>query len=369
MTTYSRDDPLLMIPGPTPLSPGVLEALAAPVRSHGSAENAASLARIREGLLQLTGMVGGDAFVLPGSGTLAMEVAVVNHTRRGDRVVVVNHGYFADRFVDVCATHGLEVDQVTAEWGRRAPLDDVRTAVGRGAPPALVVVTHVDTSTGVRADVSAVAAIARDAGAMALLDGVCSTGGVREENDAWGVDVHITASQKALAGPPGLALVVCSGVARERRRSLGPPAGYYLDLSRWEGPMTSTAYFATHATNLVRALDVSLREVLDEGLEERFRRHADVAELARKGFHEMGFTPLTEELALAPTLSVLMPPAAVDEAQLRADLLDDGILVAAGIGAFSGRGIRVGHMGAVGPREVMLVLDVVRRSVTRQTGI
>jgi alanine-glyoxylate transaminase/serine-glyoxylate transaminase/serine-pyruvate transaminase len=367
VSQYSRKDPLLMIPGPTPLSPGVRAALAAPLRSHGSAENAASLARIREGLRRLTGMGGADVFVFPGSGTLAMEAAVINHARRGERVVIVNHGFFADRFVEICAVHGLDVDEVRAQWGRRASLDDVRAVVERGAPPALVILTHVDTSTGVRADVASVAAIARGAGAMVLLDGVCSTGGMREDLDDWGVDLLVTAPQKALAAPPGLALVVCSPRARERRQALGRPAAYYLDLSRWDAPMTSTAYFATHAVSLVRALDVSVDEIFAEGLDERFRRHLEVAELAREGFNELHFTPLTEEAALASTLTVLAPPAGVDETRLRQDLLADGVLVAAGIGAFAGRGIRVGHMGAAGRTEVMLVLDAVRRATARQT--
>ena len=368
MSPYSREDPLLMIPGPTPLSPGVRAALAAPLRSHTSAENAASLARIREGLRRITGMSGADVFVLPGSGTLAMEAAVVNHVRVGERVVIVNHGYFADRFVDICTTHGLDVDDVRAQWGRRASLDEVRAVVERGAPPALVIVTHVDTSTGVRADVAGVAAMARDAGAVVLLDGVCSTAGVREDLDDLGVDLLVTAPQKALAAPPGLALVLCSPRARERRKALSPPAAYYLDLSRWEAPMTSTAYFATHATSLVRALDVSVAEIFAEGLDERFRRHLEVAQLAREGFRELQFTPLTEEAALAPTLSVLAPPAGVDEARLRQDLLADGVLVAPGIGAFAGKAIRVGHMGAAAQAEVMLVLDAVRRATARQTA-
>lgn len=281
--TPARDDPLLMIPGPTPLSPTVRKALAAPVRGHASLQNAASLSRIRDGLRLLAGAVGADAFVLPGSGTLAMEVAIVNHVRVGQRVVIVNHGYFADRFVDICAVHGIEVEQVSTRWGTRAKLDEVRALVRRADPPAMLVVTHVDTSTGVLAPVADLAAIAADAGAMMLLDGVCATGGVREELDAWGVDLLITASQKALAAPPGLAIVLASSRARERREKNGRPAAYYADLSRWEAAMTTTAYFATHATSLVRALDVSMDEIITEGLDARYRRHDEVADLARQG--------------------------------------------------------------------------------------
>jgi aspartate aminotransferase-like enzyme len=367
VTAYSREDPLLMIPGPTPLSERVRAALAAPPRSHGSPENAASLERIRRGVCRIAGAASADAFVVPGSGTLAMEVALVNHARAGDRVVVVNHGYFADRFVDICTVHGVAVEQVRAPWGRTADLDRVRAAVAaRGRPPALLIVTHVDTSTGVRAPVAELAAIGREAGAMVLLDGVCATAGVPEEMDAWGVDLLVTASQKALAGPPGLAIVVASQTARNRRADLGRPGAYYLDLARWEAAMTSTAYFATHATPLIRALDVSVEEIFTEGLEQRYRRHEAVAELARAAFDDLGCTPLTADDALAPTLSVVRPPVGVDEARLRADMLGEGVLVAPGIGDFAGAGIRVGHMGCAGGTEVEITVDAMRRAIARQ---
>lgn len=356
-----------MIPGPTPLSVRVREALAAPVRGHGSPENAASLARIRDGLRGLVGAAGADVFVLPGSGTMAMEAALLNHVRAGERVVVVNHGYFADRFVDICGVHGIEVEQVRARWGRRVQLDEVAALVGGADPPSLLIVTHVDTSTGVRAQVPELATLARDSGTMMLLDGVCATAGIEEQLDVWGVDLLVTASQKALAAPPGLGIVVASERATERRRTLGRPAAYYMDLSRWEAPMTSTAYFATHATGLVRALDVSLEEIAEEGLEQRFRRHEDVAALVREGLAELGFTPLTDDEALAPTLTVARPPAGVDEARLRADILEDGVMVAAGIGPFAGIGIRVGHMGEARRPEAMATLDSVRRALARQT--
>ncbi|MHB8508502.1 MAG: pyridoxal-phosphate-dependent aminotransferase family protein [Candidatus Dormibacteria bacterium] len=363
MYDYTVEDPLVMIPGPTPLSARVREALAAPVRSHASPENAASLGRVREGLRQLTGTLDGDVYVLPGSGTLAMEAALVNHVRPGERVVLVNQGYFGERFADICAVHGIEADQVRPAWGSRADLSEVERMVATPQPPALLIVTHVDTSTGVMAAVPELAKLAAARGVMVLVDGVCATGAIAEEMDSWGVDLIVTGSQKALACPPGLAIVVASANARERRRRVGRPNAYYLDLSRWDAPMTGTAYFATHATGLVRAMDVSMAEILEEGLPERFRRHREVADFTRRGFTEMGFAPLTDEAALAPTLSVLAPPAGVDEAKLRADMLADGVLIAGCIGAFAGKGIRVGHMGSAGKPEVEVTLAAVKRAL------
>lgn len=341
-----------MIPGPTPVSAAVRAALAAPVRGHATPQVAASIGRAREALRQVVGAPGMDVYIVPGSGTLAMEAAVVNHVAPGERVVVVNHGFFADRFADICAVHGIVVEQVRAEWGQAVEPAALAQHIDRAGPTALVVVTHVDTSTGTMAPVAELAAVARRAGTMVLVDGVCATAGVEEEMATWGVDLLVTATQKALAVPPGLALLVTSAAARDRRGRLGRAPGYFMDLNRWDGPMTGPAYFATHATSLVRALEVSLEEILAEGLPARYDRHRRVAEHLRRGFAGLGFELVTAEAALAPTLSVLRPPAGVDEAALRARMLAAGVLVAGGIGPLAGRAIRVGHMGTLGEAEV-----------------
>ncbi|GAC1577421.1 MAG: alanine--glyoxylate aminotransferase family protein [Candidatus Dormibacteria bacterium] len=359
---YTPEDPLLMIPGPTPVSAAVRDALAAPVRGHATPQVAASLRRIREALRVVLGAPGADVYVLPGSGTLAMETAVVNHVAPGERVVVVNHGYFADRFTEVCAAHGIEVEEVRAEWGRAADVGEVARAL-RGGGAALVIVTHVDTSTGTRAPVAEYAQVARESGTMVLLDGVCATAGVEEALEEWGVDVLVTASQKALAVPPGLAIVVGSQRARQRRQRAGLHPGYYMDLARWDAPMAGPAYFATHATSLLRALEVSLDEILTEGLEDRYRRHLRVAAGLREGLTSLGFTMATEPGSLSPTLSVLRPPDGVDEAQLRARMLAAGVLVAGGIGPFAGAAIRVGHMGTVGDTEVAITVSAARAAL------
>ena len=345
-----------MIPGPTPVSAAVREALAQPVRGHATPQVAATLARIRDGVREVVGAPDHDVYVLPGSGTLAMEAAVINHVPPGARVMVVNHGYFADRFVDICAVHGIEVEQLSAKWGQAVARADVERALASGGPPALLVITHVDTSTGTMAEVPELAAIAHDAGAAVLLDGVCATGGVEEDLSGWGIDLLVTASQKALGVPPGLALLVSSPLAREWRARPGIAAGYYADLSRWDAPMTSTAYFATHATSLLRALEVSLEEILAEELVARYQRHQRVAAHARRGFAGLTFELVTDIAAVAPTLSVLSPPAGVDEAHLRAEMLRRGVLVAGGIGPLAGRAIRVGHMGTVAEAEIDLTI-------------
>lgn len=346
-------DSLLMIPGPTPVRDDVLAALGSPVRSHTSAENAASMRRVADGIRLCVGSRNARVHVFAGSGTLAMEAAVVNHVAAGERMVVCSQGYFGDRFAEIGEAFGVEVSTVSAPWGSRIDPEQLRAACQQGRPPALVAITHVDTSTGVLADCASLAAVARECGAIVVLDGVCATGGIAETMDAWDVDVVLTGAQKALAVPPGLAILAVSPRATERRAALGRIPAYYADLRRWDAVVDEpTRYFSTHATGMIRALEVSLDGIEAEGLEARFARHERVAAAVRAGLAVLGLTPFTDAIALAPTLSALRVPAGVDEVALRAAMAELGVVVAGCLGPFAGKGIRVGHMGEVGMAEV-----------------
>lgn len=359
-------EPLLMIPGPTPVRDEVLAALGRPVRSHTSAENASTLRRIAEGVRACVGSSGARVHAFAGSGTLAMEAAVVNHVAAGQRMVVCSQGYFGDRFVEIAEAHGIDAVALRTEWGTRLDPDALRRACEE-QPPALVAITHVDTSTGVLADCATLAGIACDAGAVVVLDGVCATGGVAEEMDAWGVDVVLTGAQKALAVPPGLAILAVSDRARARRAELGRVPAYYADLQRWDPVVEepNARYFSTHATGMLAALEASLDAVAAEGLDARFARHRRVAAALRAGFATLGLEPFTDAEALAPTLSVLRVPDGVDEAALRRGMAERGVVVAACLGPFAGRGIRVGHMGEVGTREVERTLAAAAEALGR----
>ncbi|MFN2582350.1 MAG: alanine--glyoxylate aminotransferase family protein [Candidatus Dormibacteria bacterium] len=358
--------PLLMIPGPTPVQPDVLDALAEPVRSHTGAENAATMLRIQDGLRRLVGSTSARVYVFAGSGTLAMEAALVNHVAEGERVVVVSNGYFGDRFVEIAGALGVHGQVVRAEWRTEVTADALKALLVRARPSA-VCITHVDTSTGVLASCEqltlAVRAVAPET--LVLLDGVCATGGIEQRMDEWDVDVVFTGAQKALGVPPGLALLAVSERARRRRASLPHVRAYYIDLQRWDASVDDPrVYFSTHATSLLRALEQSLTDIDAEGLEHRFARHETVAESLRHGMGELGFTPFTERRSLAPTLSVLRAPDGVDEARFRRRMADRGVIVAGCIGPWAGRGIRVGHMGAVGEVEVARTIEAAQAAFT-----
>ena len=349
-----------MIPGPTPVPSEVLAALAEPVRSHTGDANAATVRAVQVMLRRLVGSDHARVHAFAGSGTLAMEAALVNHARPGDRVVVISHGFFGDRFADIASTLGMRADVMRAEWGRHATLHEVGAAIARGVPPAVVCITHVETSTGVLARCADLAQVARDAApdAVIVVDGVCATGGIEESMEKWDVDVVLTGAQKALGVPPGLALLALSPRAVERRAQLGSVQTYYADLARWERSVDDPhVYFSTHAVSMLRALEVSLQGIVAEGLAQRFERHRRVADALREGMGELGFAPLTDAELLAPTLSVLRVPDGVDEAGLRRGMEERGVVIAPTFGTWAGLGVRIGHMGSVTEREVARTVE------------
>ncbi len=357
--------PLLMIPGPIEVSPAVLAAFGAPPPGHTAAPLieafGTALGRMRE-----VWQAGPDSqpFVLAGGGTAAMEMAVCNLTRPGDRVLLVNTGYFSDRLAEMLRRQGAEVIPVGAAPGEAPEPDEVREAIGAHAahgPFQALYATHVDTSTGVRIDPAPLARLAREHGMLSIFDGVCATAGERFAMAEWDADVYLTASQKALGLPPGLALLVASPralAARSERPAPKPPM--YLDWEAWLPVMRAyeerrPSYFSTPATNLVLALAVGLGEILELGMEARFAAHERTGRALRAAWAELGLAlvPARPELA-SNLLSALRYPAGVDATLVRR-ILDHGVAVAGGLHpAIRDSYFRVGHMGYVTGRPELL---------------
>lgn len=348
--------PLLMIPGPIEVSPAVVAAAAGAPMSHVSP---AIIAAFGAALGDLRRVVLADAsaqpFVLAGSGTLAMEMAVCNLVEAGDHAVVVNTGYFSDRIAEMLRRRGADVSEVRAAIGDAPSLADVAAAL-RSDTVALVA-THVDTSTGVRVDPAPLAALAAERGVISLFDGVCATGGERFEMALWGADVVLTASQKAIGLPVGLALLVASERAMRRRTQLRSEPPMVIDWLSWAPVMLAyeaglPSYFATPATTLIPALQVGLRELLDgaaeppAAMEAVFTRQHRVARAMRAAWATLGLEllPVRPELA-ADTLSALRYPAGVGP-ELVGQIAQRGVTVAGGLHPLAkATYFRVGHMG------------------------
>lgn len=361
---------LLMIPGPTPVSAEVLAAGARAILGHGDPVFRATVA---ENIALLRGMFGapsGQPMLVGGSGTLAMEIALVNLIEPGDRVLVLETGVFGRRFDEIARRNGADVRIEAAPVGEPIDPEQVRQALAEYRPKVMTI-THVDTSTGVKVDVSELSRLAQEHGALVVVDGVCSIGGEDFQGDAWGVDVGLTASQKALGAPPGLAIVNVAPRARSVREARRTPfTGYFTDWLNWLPVMESyegdsPAYFGTPAISLLASLNVALNAATREGLPARFARHARISRAFKAGVEALGFANVAAPGARANTLTVARFPSGVGD-----DLIDaiaaEGVSVARPIHpTLRGKAMRVGHMGAAGSAEILLTLAAIERGLHR----
>jgi len=360
---------LLMIPGPIEFDPAVLAALGAPTTSHVAPDFIEAFGHSLELLREIFASPDGQPIVLAGSGTLAMDSAGANLTEPGDRVLVVNTGYFSDRFAEIVTRYGGVVTQVKAPVGGRPTLEAAEAAL-REKSYKVMTVTHVDTSTGVLNDVQQLAELSRRHGALCLVDGVCSVAAEELQMKAWGVDLVLTASQKALGTPPGLALVMAGprALAAFRARKT-PVANYYADWTNWLPVMEAyearkSAYFGTPAVNLVWALEASLRQIMAEGLVRRFERHGAISRACKAGLSalNLGQVPQRPEWA-AHAMSAPRYPKGINGAEFIAAVARNGVVIAGGLHpAIKTEYFRIGHMGSVDIEDVLTTLAAIESS-------
>lgn len=363
---------LLMIPGPIEFEPAVLAEMGAPTTSHVAPNFIEAFGQALERMRQVFLCPDGQPFILAGSGTLAMDTAGANLIEPGDRALVVNTGFFSDRFGAILERYGAEVTHVRAPIGDTPSLESVEKTLKEGAYK-LMTITHVDTSTGVLADVKALAALAKQHGVLCVVDGVCSVAGEELHMADWGVDVALTASQKAIGVPPGLALVVASPKAMQvfqARKTLVP--NYYADWANWLPVMQAcearkAAYFGTPAVNLVFALNVSLGQILADGMEARFAHHQKISRAAKAAVSALGMVqvPLQPEIA-ANTMTAPRFPAGIQGPDFLAAVGKAGVTLAGGLHpAIRAEYFRIGHMGAVKMGDVLATIGAIESALAQ----
>jgi len=358
---------LVMIPGPTNVDPKVLRSMARPTLAHTSGAFATIF---KETLADLSKIFKTNGVMLPlaGTGTLGAEVALSNIIEPGDKVLVISGGYFGDRLAEIAVNLGAAVDILEVPWGSVPKVDDVERRLSSTKYKVMAAV-HVDTSTGVANPAKELAALAQAKDVLFVLDTVCSMGGMDVQVDGWGINVCFTGSQKALAVPPGITIVSFDSKAqriREQRKT--PPASYYGDLKRWLPILTDpTKYFATPAVNMMYALHEGCRMVLEEGLEERFRRHAMMASAFRAGLRAIGLRLLCDDAVASDTLTVGYYPIGVRDAEFRKSMQEEfGIVVAGELGPLREKAFRVGHMGNVNRSDILATLGAIEGSLSEQ---
>jgi alanine-glyoxylate transaminase/serine-glyoxylate transaminase/serine-pyruvate transaminase len=308
-------------------------------------------------------------FAVSGTGSAGMEATVVNLIEPGDSMVICVNGVFGARMVDVAERAGAKVTKVEKPWGQVFTPDDLKSALA-SAKPKVVGIVMAETSTGAWQPIPDISQLVHDAGAMLLVDTVTALGGIPVEVDAWNIDAIYSGTQKCLSCPPGLSPVSFSPRAMEA--ILGRKTkvqSWYLDasmLANYWGQ--NRVYHHTGPINMTYALYEALRLIHEEGLENCHARHLRNHQALRAGLNAIGITYATQEGHILPQLNAVNVPAGVDDAAVRAALLNRfGIEIGAGLGAFKGKVWRIGLMGyGSRPANVLLFLAALEQLLAEQ---
>lgn len=336
---------IIMAPGPTPIAPQVLQAQARPLVYHRGPGYGDLLREVTEGIQELM-KTSSDVLILTSSGTGGLESAVVNVCSPGDRVVVPVAGFFGERFAKIATAFGLDVRVIDYEWGTAVRADDVAAALAE-APTAAVLMQHSETSTGVIHDVEAVGRVVRDAGALYVVDVISSLGAVPYDGDAWGVDVAVGGSQKALSAAPGVAFVSVSRRAWEASTTATCPRFYFdwaayrdaYDRKDPENPYTP-------AISTMLGLREALRLYFDEGQDAALERQRLLSEATKAGIRALGLELSGEHLERAWTVTAVKAPEGISADEIVDRVrAEHRIVLAPGQGPLKGKVFRIGHLG------------------------
>jgi aspartate aminotransferase-like enzyme len=380
--TQVHTRPMLMIPGPTELPWPVVQALNQP----------ASIQYDRgfdETVLEPTTLALRDVFqtknevlIMPGSGRTALEAGALSVIEPGDRVLVVGAGQFGVLMREIMSRVGADFTEFTVELGARLDLDRLAREAERVRPKAITLV-HNETSTGTTYPAAEVGKIARATGSLFMLDTVSSIAGIDVRTDEWGVDLNMTGSQKCLAAPLGMALVSVSPRAWEAMDKRKAKAhSYAYDLNRWREqwmpvsrggkvpdgtPRRQPVSIPTHLTEAMR---VATRLILEEGLPQRFRRHAVAAAALRAGVTAMGLEMFPDPSIVSNTVASIKAPKAVDTGAVVQTMRDRyGVLIGTGLAEIRTTTLRIGTMGmTASPHYVLPTLSALELTL-RDLGV
>lgn len=345
---------LLLLPGPVPVAQPVLEAMAWPMINHRGEAFATLLAQLERGMQPIFGTSAPVAF-LGASGTGGLEAAVTSLFSPGDVLLSCPVGVFGKRLAEIARTWGCEVEILETAAGdavdpqrlqRRLDADTQRRMKG-------VLLTQNETSTGVQNDMAALATPLRAHGAFGVVDAVSGLGASHFAMDDWGYDVVVSASQKALAVPPGIAMVAASERAWAQMERAGSPQYYFsLRKAREFAAKGQTAW--TPPISVFYALAVGLERYHNEGMDNVFARHARYAQALRAAFEALEFTLFSKPGAHSPTVVAAYPPEGVDASAFLRILREDyGVVLSAGQGEFAGKIVRIGTMGDVSAADLL----------------
>lgn len=351
------DKLMLMIPGPTPVPEQVLLALAKHPIGHRSGDFSKIIAEVTEGLKWLH-QTQNDVLILAASGTGAMEAGIINFLSPGDRVLVGVNGKFGERWAKICEVYGLNVELISAEWGKALDPEQFRTALEADTEKQIkaVVVTHSETSTGVLNDLETINRYVKTHGeALIIVDAVTSLGATSVPIDDWGLDVVASGSQKGFMLPPGLGFVAVGPKAWEAYKTAKMPR-FYLDLGKYRKEAAKNSHPFTPPVNMFFGLQVALNMMQQEGLENIFARHQRQKNATRAAMQALNLPLFAADHAASPAITAVAP-VNVDAEQVRSILRKRfNIAMAGGQDHLKGKIFRVGHLGFVSDRDILTAI-------------
>lgn len=359
-----------MGPGPSDVHPRVLAAMAQPTIGHLDPEFIGLMDDIKA--LMREAFITDNALTVPLSapGSAGMEAAFCNLIEPGDKVIVCINGVFGMRQAENVRRMGGELVTIEDDWGTQVDPNKLAEAIKAHPDVKVVSFVHAETSTGVCSDVAALCAIARDAGALSIVDSVTGVAGVELRVDDWGADVVYSGTQKCLSCPPGISLITFSDAAAERVKARNTPVqSWFLDLSLlmayWEGEGART-YHHTAPVNAMYGLHEALLMLHEEGLENSWQRHRTQHEALVAGVESLGLELVVDAAYRLPQLNVVRSPEGVNEADVRKQLLNElNLEIGAGLGVFAGKVWRIGLMGYSARAEnVQLLVSGLKRCLS-----
>ena len=335
----------LLTPGPTPLPPEVLQAMAQPIIHHRTPQFQAILKEASEGLKYVF-QTTQDVFILASSGTGAMEAAVANLLSPSDTAIIVEGGKFGERWTEICKSYGITPEIITVEWGNAVDPQEIAQRLKANPKIKAVFTTLCETSTGVTADIAAIGRVIKDTDAVLVVDAISGLGAIDLKTDAWGCDAVISGSQKGLMLPPGLGFICLSPKAWKKVEESKCPK-YYLDLKKARKALEKTDTPFTPALTLIIALNVSLKMIKQDGLENVFLRHKKMADATRAAIKALGLA-LFAPTAASDAVTAANVPAGIDGEKLVKTMRDTyGVTIAGGQDELKGKDFRIAHMGFI----------------------
>jgi aspartate aminotransferase-like enzyme len=355
---------LLMIPGPTRVSPRVLKAMSKSIVNHRSAVFGEILIDTNEMMSEVF-QTENPSYLITGSGTAAMEAALGNVIEKGDKILNIVGGKFGERFMQITETHQGVPVELSVEWGHAVNPDDVRYILEEEEDIKAVTMVHNETSTGVANPIEEVGKILKDFDALYVVDTVSSLGGDDVQVDNFGIDMCVTGSQKCLAAPPGMAAITLNDDAWDVVDKTESKT-YYLDMKKYRksGAKEVPETPFTPSVSLIYAMNEALQIIMEEGLESRIKRHEQAAVATIKGIKAIGLELFANEDVSSTTVTAIKIPEGMTDKNLRGTMRNKyRIELAGGQDHLKGNVFRIGHMGNITHREIISTMAAIEMSL------